>query len=663
MPFATPSSEEGPDHRGPIDLEHYDQVQTIHGALNAHAGEALDELGGEDRDLAHRLFQNPTQVDPDNRRIRRPTRLSQLGAITGATEQRLRHIIDCFRQGGERSDRNFLVLSGDPDPMVDISHESLIRQWDNLRSWVDQEAENAGIYRRLAETAGRHSDAEPRFYRDAELQETIAWQRPTAAWAERYRPGFQPAMNFLRESRLIRIREHRARRQARIEHEQTRIERERLLKEKAELARRQANQEQRARRTALNWSLGLGVLAVLMLLLAGYAFYLWNDAQEKPRIAEAVEQTATVAAEQAESAREDAENQRNRAGDQLLKASINLARAHEEKSLALLERAFGTERTGDYQRALLHALQAQRQPIQGYPGLQPEGMDRLMDPRIVRAFPEQWRSPTPRLSSSPLDIAWSSDGGLMATGQSDSSIRIWAAVTGRPLRTLRGHKREVNSVAFSGDGSRLASASADRTLRLWDPATGQLIRTLTGHKGWLRSMAFSPNGSRLASGSYDRTVRLWDAATGQLIRILTGHGNEVTAVAFSPDGSRLASASDDRTVRLWDMRVPILFLNGSAPSPRANLISEALQRLWRLRVDGLNIEPETWTRLQARDGYYVDRKSSIDIRPAAATADPNSKPILRTFNMRPLLDPPPAGKDKLDQLLDWLRGQEPRLQP
>ena len=130
-------------------------------------------------------------MDPGNRRIRRPTRLSNLCAITGATEPRLRDVIDCFRQRGERSGRNFLVFSRDQDPMVDISHESLIRQWHSLRSWVDEEAANADIYSRLAETASKHSDAEPRFYRDAELQEAIAWQRrqqPTAAWAERYRP-------------------------------------------------------------------------------------------------------------------------------------------------------------------------------------------------------------------------------------------------------------------------------------------------------------------------------------------------------------------------------------------------------------------------------------------------------------------------------------------
>jgi hypothetical protein len=47
----------------------------------------------------------------------------------------------------------------------------------------------------------------------------------------------------------------------------------------------------------------------------------------------------------------------------------------------------------------------------------------------------------------------------------------------------------------------------------------------------------------------------------------------------------------------------------------------------------------------------------------APDADPSAEPIMVEFDIRPLLDPPPPGRDKLDQLLDWLAEQEPRLRP
>src|SRR3712207_8099926 len=39
------------------------------------------------------------------------------------------------------------------DSLIDISHESLIRNWARLKAWVDEESRSARIYRRLAETA------------------------------------------------------------------------------------------------------------------------------------------------------------------------------------------------------------------------------------------------------------------------------------------------------------------------------------------------------------------------------------------------------------------------------------------------------------------------------------------------------------------------------
>jgi hypothetical protein len=70
--------------QGPIDLETYERVHTIHQALDRHAQEALDELDPAERPLARRLFQTLTELDPGNRRIRRPARLSEAAVVAGA---------------------------------------------------------------------------------------------------------------------------------------------------------------------------------------------------------------------------------------------------------------------------------------------------------------------------------------------------------------------------------------------------------------------------------------------------------------------------------------------------------------------------------------------------------------------------------------------------
>src|SRR5260221_7836591 len=72
------------------------------------------------------------------------------------------------------------------------------------------------------------------------------------------------------------------------------------------------------------------------------------------------------------------------------------------------------------------------------------------------------------------------------------------------LMTLRGHSDSVKSVAFSPDGGLLASASSDDTIKLWDPQTGEHLRTLEGHSHSVLSVAFSPDGGLLTSASQDQ---------------------------------------------------------------------------------------------------------------------------------------------------------------
>ena len=154
-------------------------------------------------------------------------------------------------------------------------------------------------------------------------------------------------------------------------------------------------------------------------------------------------------------------------------------------------------------------------------------------------------------------VSFSPDGGTIASGSRDDTIRLWDVATGAHIRTITtGHMFGVNSVSFSPDGRTIASGSPDDTIRLWDAATGAHIRTLTGtgHTPGVYSISVSPDGRTIASGSWDATIRLWDAATGAHIRTLTGHTREVWSVSFSPDGRTIASAGGfgDATIRLWD---------------------------------------------------------------------------------------------------------------
>ena len=81
----------------------------------------------------------------------------------------------------------------DDSSVIDISHESLIRGWKRLRKWVDEEADLAKVYRRLAQTAALHAQGTAGLWHDPDLEHALAWrdkEHPNAAWAERYDPGF-----------------------------------------------------------------------------------------------------------------------------------------------------------------------------------------------------------------------------------------------------------------------------------------------------------------------------------------------------------------------------------------------------------------------------------------------------------------------------------------
>ncbi len=213
---------------GAMDLPHYEAIGTMTHALDYHAERAFGELQGDvQKTICEKIFQAITDKGTDARGIRRPTNASTLCAITGVGLEDLTSVLAAFRKPSRSFVMPPVTDTLAPDTVIDISHESLMRVWNRLKEWVEDEADSAAQYQRLVQNAALHAKGAAGLMTDPELSLTLDWQqkrRPNAAWGERYRPGFDGAIKFLEESHAAheasieaeKVRQRRELRRARV---------------------------------------------------------------------------------------------------------------------------------------------------------------------------------------------------------------------------------------------------------------------------------------------------------------------------------------------------------------------------------------------------------------------------------------------------------------
>lgn len=210
----------------PIDIADYEKIGGMNRALSLHADEAYAELETDKRELiCERMFKALTDKAADVRGIRRPKSVEDLSALTNSSEQEVIKIVEVFRRPG----RTFLMpppnVPLDKSSIIDISHESLMRVWQKLIEWTEEEVLSSTIYLRLADAAERESKGEGSLWVNPELQIGLNWRKRfnvsddvLRVWAKPFNTNFDQAIDFLKRSdeQAIRIRKEKRRRTNRL---------------------------------------------------------------------------------------------------------------------------------------------------------------------------------------------------------------------------------------------------------------------------------------------------------------------------------------------------------------------------------------------------------------------------------------------------------------
>ena len=298
----------------PIDLEHYLGIGGMAQALSQHADQAyagLAAIPGAPM-IAQRLFRGLCERGADYRETRRPTPLAELCEAAGTDGAAMTRVIDAFRRDG----RTFIMPGWptklEPDTVIDISHESLIRNWHTLREWVQREARSATLYQRLRQTAQLWPQ-NAALWRNPDLEGALRWEReeaPSVAWAARYgaRDEFVRAIEFLRASEAAWREENEriaeAARAAREREVEMGTQREREARLQAEVG------ELRSRKRLLS---AVVVLVPLLIAGLGWAWFNRAEALKQARLAQEEAQRAQVQQIAAVRAAEQADTEARRA--------------------------------------------------------------------------------------------------------------------------------------------------------------------------------------------------------------------------------------------------------------------------------------------------------------------------------------------------------------
>ncbi|XP_011257031.1 transducin beta-like protein 3 isoform X1 [Camponotus floridanus] len=183
------------------------------------------------------------------------------------------------------------------------------------------------------------------------------------------------------------------------------------------------------------------------------------------------------------------------------------------------------------------------------------------DNKLIKLWKSIHRGPVTRIAFSNNDV-------LMASGGSDSAVRLWNLQHHTCTHHFKGLQGVTSVLEFHPDITKqlLFGAGDDTKIHGWDINTGQKMVTLSGHFSKVTSLNFHEKENYLVSSGRDRVLILWDISSGTSIRILPVYegieGAFIIPFKSLPafiklhrkDDIYIASGGEKGVVKIWEMK-------------------------------------------------------------------------------------------------------------
>jgi WD40 repeat protein len=532
-------------------LRDYEAAGKMENALSMHANEAFEALTEEGKRICKSMFRTLTEKSTDNKGIRHPATIKEIADVAQAQIDEVIKVINEFRSRG----RSFVTPSENIElneyTVIDISHESLMRVWDRLKGWVEEETNSVQMYLRLSEAASLYQLGKTSLWRPPDLQLALNWKKtqlPSLAWAKKYNPAFEKVMVFLDASEKKFLQE-----------EQNKIK----------LQRRTLNRTRR-------FASVMGFTAIIFLLLTAFAISQWGEAQKQKKRAEVyasiMEQQKNIAVEEkdvkelerlrAMVEKDSAERSQMSALLRLSEVRVEAQEAN-EKVDEVIQQSEVLQKTSEQarlemelaERTAKKALEEQSRAEQATSQEKRTRMLTTAQTMAIKAIQTENKDLKGLLAYQAYKFNEQYNGPENNPDVYKGLYSVMSNFNGKDYNSLKGHEGSVKSLIFIPTQNIVFSSGADGNIIRWDLNQSAKKGTTLIHNNFSnRSLAVSSGGRWLACGTGTSIIQVFNLNQPNTApELFEAHKGAVVDLDFISGKDILISVGSDKTIVSWNL--------------------------------------------------------------------------------------------------------------